>query len=87
MSTWHTCETTHCRAGWAIHLAGAAGAALEFGMGAPAAGALIYAASRPNKPIPNFYADNKTAMQSMRDDAAEATAPVENQNHANGEKK
>jgi hypothetical protein len=29
MSTWHTCETTHCRAGWVIHLAGDAGYALE----------------------------------------------------------
>ena len=25
MSTWHRCGTTHCRAGWAITLAGAAG--------------------------------------------------------------
>lgn len=29
MSTWHTCETTHCRAGWVVHLAGEAGKALE----------------------------------------------------------
>jgi len=29
MSTWHTCETTHCRAGWIVILAGTAGKELE----------------------------------------------------------
>ena len=28
MSAWHTCDTTHCRAGWVVHLAGEAGKAL-----------------------------------------------------------
>jgi hypothetical protein len=28
MAYWHTCETTHCIAGWAIHLAGEGGKAL-----------------------------------------------------------
>jgi hypothetical protein len=28
MAYWHTCETTHCIAGWAIHLAGEEGKAL-----------------------------------------------------------
>lgn len=63
MDDWHKCATTHCRAGWAVHLAGEAGYALERQIGPAAAGALIiYAASRPGKPIPNFYADNETAM-------------------------
>ena len=26
---WHKCDTTHCRAGWVVHLAGAAGYNLE----------------------------------------------------------
>ena len=29
MDTWHTCETTHCRAGWVVTLAGEEGKALE----------------------------------------------------------
>jgi hypothetical protein len=29
MDSWHTCEKTHCRAGWAVTLAGDAGKKLE----------------------------------------------------------
>lgn len=67
MSTWHTCETTHCRAGWVVHLAGKAGAAMEFRTGTAAAAALIYLKSDPklNK-IPDFYADNEAAMADMK---------------------
>jgi hypothetical protein len=65
MGDWHTCETAHCRAGWAITLAGAAGADLEAQVGPAAAGALIYAASRPNQPVPNFYASNDEAMADL----------------------
>ena len=71
MKDWHKCETTHCRAGWAVHLAGDAGYALEDRFLASTAGALIYAASRPDKPIPNFYASNEDAMADMRQCAAE----------------
>src|SRR5258708_1115253 len=42
MCTWHTCETTHCRAGWVVALAGEAGRAMEFRLGTPAAALLIY---------------------------------------------
>lgn len=67
MSTWHTCETTHCRAGWVVTLAGEAGAALEFGMGTDAAAAMIYLKSDPKlEKIPNFYADNTTALADMK---------------------
>ena len=67
MSSWHTCETTHCRAGWAVHLAGEAGAALEFGLGTPAAAALIYLKSDPTlERIPNFHCDNEAALSDMK---------------------
>jgi hypothetical protein len=72
MREWHSCETTHCRAGWAIHLCGAAGYALEKKVGSSAAGALIYAVSRPGKPIPNFTSSHTDAMADMRACAAEA---------------
>ena len=67
MSTWHTCETTHCRAGWVVHLAGAAGAAMEYCMGTPTAAALIYLKSDPKlEKIPDFYADNEDALADMK---------------------
>lgn len=67
MGSWHQCETTHCRAGWAITLAGEAGKALEDRVGPPAAGSLIYLASAGY--VPNFYANNDEAMADMREAA------------------
>lgn len=66
MSAWHSCDTTHCRAGWVTHLCGDAGAALEWAMGTPGAAAMIYLASDPNlERIPNFYAGNDAALADM----------------------
>src|SRR5262245_38440110 len=42
MKEWHTCETTHCRYGWAITLAGDAGRVLEGEVGPLTAGARVY---------------------------------------------
>ena len=71
MSDWHKCETTHCRAGWAIHLAGEAGAELESRFGANVAAALIYSKSRPNKPVPDFFASNEEALEDIKKCAEE----------------
>jgi len=60
MASWHTCETTHCRAGWAIHLAGEAGRKLENVIGSCAAGALIYHASTGR--VPDFFASSSDAL-------------------------
>jgi hypothetical protein len=38
MSDWHACATTHCIAGWAIHLAGELGRLLEQTLGSEIAG-------------------------------------------------
>lgn len=65
-AAWHTSETTHCRAGWAIKLAGPAGEALEDGLGAAIAGSFIYAASRPGVPIPDFYASNSEVLADLQ---------------------
>ena len=70
MDTWHTCETTHCRAGWAVHLAGVAGYALEDRIGSSAAGALIYHASTGR--VPDFFASNETALADIRACATKA---------------
>lgn len=68
MDAWHTCDTTHCRAGWAIHLAGPAGAMLEACVGPSVAGALIHVISCPQLEgkVPNFVASNEEAMEDIK---------------------
>jgi len=70
MGAWHTCATTHCRAGWAVVLAGEAGEKLEEALGTNAAGALIYHAAYPDLPVPDFYASNETAFADIEERAA-----------------
>jgi len=74
MDDWHSCDTTHCRAGWAIHLAGEAGYALERRVGPSAAGALIYAASRPGKPVPDFSTNDTAALADLEACAADSAS-------------
>lgn len=69
MGDWHTCNTTHCLAGWAIHHAGKEGYALEELTEPEYAGALIYAKSCPTLPIPNFYSDDEEGMEQLRERA------------------
>jgi uncharacterized protein YjbI with pentapeptide repeats len=77
MGSWHTCETTHCRAGWAIHLAGEAGYALEKRFGPQHAGAMIYRASRPGQHAPHFFATDADALADIRKCADEqSTTPA-----------
>jgi hypothetical protein len=67
MATWHTCDTTHCRAGWVITLAGDAGRAMEWCIGTSTAAAIIYMASDPGiERIPNWHASNEDALADMR---------------------
>jgi hypothetical protein len=69
MNGWHgTCDTTHCRAGWAIHLAGEAGYALEKEIGAHMAGRAIYLASTGR--VPHFFATDERALEDIRRCAA-----------------
>ncbi len=64
MGNWHKCQTTHCRAGWAITLGGEAGAALETKLGPATAGALIYFKSVGY--VPDFYAPTSEALADIR---------------------
>lgn len=75
MSRWHTCGTTHCRAGWVVHLAGEAGYALERYHDTALAAQLIYAASgTPISPV-RFFADgNDAALADMKRLAEEEAA-------------
>jgi uncharacterized protein YjbI with pentapeptide repeats len=71
MDTWHTCETTHCRAGWAIVLAGDAGRKLRSLTTPYLAGRLIYEASRPGMRCPDFFASDDAALADIRRCAVE----------------
>ena len=79
MSTWHTCETTHCRAGWVIFLAGKEGTDLEKRFGPALAASLIYRESSSIKVGMNeFFKNNEEALESMR--AAAEAEKLENTN-------
>jgi hypothetical protein len=62
MSSWHTCGTTHCIAGWAIHLAGEPGRLMESMMGAEVAGLLLLGADAHG----HFHDSNEKAMEYLR---------------------
>ena len=66
MSDWHTCGTTHCRAGWIVQLAGEAGRKLEDYHNTPLAAMLIARESgAPINPA-RFYDDNESALEDMK---------------------
>jgi hypothetical protein len=64
MSAWHRCETTHCRAGWVVTLAGEAGKRLEEQTSAEFAAKMIYHASCPEIPVSpvRFFETDEKAM-------------------------
>ena len=66
METWHTCDTTHCRAGWVVQLAGETGRKLGKVVGTAHAAQLIYKDSSiiPVSPV-RFYENNETAMKDI----------------------
>ncbi|MBA4166529.1 MAG: hypothetical protein H0X41_03120 [Chitinophagaceae bacterium] len=76
MRDWHTCDTTHCRAGWVVHLAGEKGYALEKQTWTLFAAQQIYKASSPiHVAPPRFYEDNKEAMEDIESCAAKEANP------------
>jgi len=66
MAGWHSCNTTHCRAGWAITLC-PHGKVVEGLVGPSVAGALIYAASYPKMKIPDFYCSHEEALADIEE--------------------
>jgi hypothetical protein len=66
MGDWHTCETSHCRAGWVVHLAGDAGIELEEQTSTCFAAMQIYKKSSDIRVSPTrFFEDNDTAMKDI----------------------
>jgi hypothetical protein len=68
MSDVHVCATTHCRAGWVVHLAGPKGYELERRFGWDLAAMKIYDASCPGYKINpcRFYDSNEAALADMK---------------------
>jgi hypothetical protein len=67
MGDWHTCDTTHCRAGWVEVLAGEAGKELSRRTSTLFAGMQIYAASSDIEVSPvRFFESNEVAMADMK---------------------
>ena len=70
MDTWHTCDNTHCRAGWVTTLAGKEGRALEQFFNTPLAAMKIYdASSHPDLPKISpvrFFQTNAEALADMK---------------------
>ena len=67
MDNWHTCEQTHCRAGWIVFLAGEQGRALKKRFNTELAAMLIYHKSTGRKISPvRFYDSNEDALADMR---------------------
>ena len=75
MSSWHKedcdkdnwCGTSHCRAGYAICLAGEEGFKLEKKYDAELAGRMIYAVSRPDEELPDFFADTDEVLEELKE--------------------
>jgi hypothetical protein len=66
MKQWHSCETTHCRAGWVVHLAGKAGYALEKKTSSLFAAQQIYKASGYLISPLRFFDSDKDALADMK---------------------
>jgi uncharacterized protein YjbI with pentapeptide repeats len=62
MGAWHTCETTHCIAGWAIHQAGEPGRLLEATLGSQVAGLMLLGIEAHA----HFYDSNEKAAEYLR---------------------
>ena len=66
MTDWHTCENTHCRAGWTVALAGEAGKKLEQFHNTELAAMLIYRESGYHINPARFYDRNEAALEDMK---------------------
>ncbi len=91
MGSWHSsCGTTHCRAGWVVHLAGAAGKKLEAAIGTPLAAIKIYRANSDIdvKWVFRFFENDEEAMADMKRCAElerEGNKSMTNKQEAGGE--
>ncbi len=62
MRTWHTCDTTHCLAGWLIHQAGEVGRLLQAAVGPGVAGLMLGGVEAHS----HFWDSNEAATEWLR---------------------
>jgi len=62
MSTWHSCDTTHCLGGWLICQAGEVGKLLEAAVGSSVAGLMLGGVEAHS----HFYDTNQAAAEWLR---------------------
>jgi hypothetical protein len=75
MSDWHTCDTTHCRAGWVEFLAGEAGRKLFLRTNHIFTALQIYKASSPIQVrLVRFFDNDEKALADMKRCADEELA-------------
>lgn len=83
MENWHTCETTHCIAGWAVHLA-QNGRYLESQMNTPgAARCLLGLLDKGEDSL--FYRSNYDVIDTLREWASEEKESLEPTDNKGGE--
>ena len=75
MADWHSCDTTHCRGGWVVHLAGEAGKKLEQATSTLFAAQQIYKASGHSISPVRFFDNNEDAMADMKKLAEQEPTP------------
>jgi hypothetical protein len=84
MGDWHTCDTTHCRAGWVEFLAGDEGKKLARQTSTQFAAMMIYKASSPIRVSPvRFFESEPQALADMKRCAEEEKALAESNNSQN----
>lgn len=68
MGSWHTCGTTHCRAGWIVAIAGEAGFEYERAVGGDTAFAAMQIAKASGAPISpvRFFDTDADALADMK---------------------
>lgn len=67
MNEWHTCDTTHCRAGWAVHLAGEKGKKLESETSTLfAAMQILKKSSDIHVPLMKFFDNNTESIKDIK---------------------
>ena len=71
MKYWHLCQTSHCRAGWVVILAGEAGKAVENFYGTELAAKLIYKASGYAINPRRFFDEDDASLADMKSLAEE----------------
>ena len=78
MGDWHTCDTTHCRAGLVVQLAGESGKRLEDETSTLFAAMQIYHTSSPNIVVhpTRFFENDDVAMTDIRRCAEEEKASL-----------